>query len=218
MYTLSYAHMPQLESQDRVVQENESLGSITSTKASTSCFSAESQGPVSAPELMRSRAQYLQSVTLLYYWLSGPRWVGQQKFWGCICSSSLKMWTDHICLHLECSLCHPPPVVPAPHCAPTLPCDRGGYSFCGLPLVAVAMVRVKASCTGPRGASTAADGGCDGFCDDLGGSETLRAPSPQHEYDPRLTNSWADPLFSHFSGPCLPVLVVKHKSERRWSL
>lgn len=85
----------------------------------------------------------------------------------------------------------------------------------------MAGARVKASCTGPRGASTAADGGCDGFCDDSGGSETLRAPSPRlgyHVCDPRLTSNWAAPLSSALSGPSPPALAVKHTSETRWSL
>lgn len=39
MYTHSNAHMPQLKSRGRVVQENESQLCITSTKVSISCLS-----------------------------------------------------------------------------------------------------------------------------------------------------------------------------------
>lgn len=87
--------------------------------------------------------------------------------------------------------------------------------------MAAAGARAKASCTDPRGASTAADGGCDGSCDDSGGSKTPQAPSPHlglRVHDPRLTGNWAAALSSAISGPSPPAPAAKRTSERRWSL
>lgn len=59
------------------------------------------------------------------------------------------------------------------------------------------MVRVRGSCTRPRGAGRAVDGGCDAFCDDLGDSRTRHDPAlflRHHVSDPHLTSNWATPL------------------------
>lgn len=79
---------------------------------------------------------------------------------------------------------------------------------------------MKGSCAGPRVVNMAADGGCDDFGDDSGGSVILHGPNlrPGHRgRDPPLTHNWEAPLSSEFSGPCPLGQVEKRIQERMWN-